>query len=67
MEKYEDLIENLENIVNLMENEELSLEEAMKNYEKGIILCNKLYKMLNEADGKIKILSKSFEVDFLDE
>jgi len=67
MEKYEELIENLENIVTEMENGELSLEESMKNYEDGIVLCNKLYKLLNEAEGKIKMLSKSGEVDFINE
>ena len=50
-----------------MENDELSLEEAMKNYEDGIKLSNKLYKILNEAEGKIKLLTENGEIDFNDE
>uniref|UniRef100_A9A7N0 Exonuclease VII small subunit n=1 Tax=Methanococcus maripaludis (strain C6 / ATCC BAA-1332) TaxID=444158 RepID=A9A7N0_METM6 len=67
MDNYEELIEKLENIVNSMENDELSLEEAMKNYEDGIKLSNKLYKILNEAEGKIKLLTENGEIDFNDE
>jgi exodeoxyribonuclease VII small subunit len=33
----------------------------MKKYEKGIELTNKLYKILNEAEGKIKIIDKNQE------
>lgn len=47
-----------------MDKEELSLEASMKNYEEGIALCNKLYKILNEAEGKIKILTENIERDF---
>ena len=42
-EKYEDNLEKLRDIVNVMDKNELSLEEAMKKYEEGINLCNKLY------------------------
>lgn len=64
---YESMMEKLEAIVNKMENNELSLEEALKNYEEGIKLSSNLYKILNEAEGKIKILSgqgeKNFNID----
>lgn len=47
-----------------MENEELPLEEAMKNYEDGVKLCDKLYKILNKAEGKIKLLTENGEEEF---
>jgi exodeoxyribonuclease VII small subunit len=63
-ENYEDMMTKLEEIVEVMEGGELSLEASMKNYEEGIKICNRLYKILNEAEGKIKILSEQGERDF---
>jgi exodeoxyribonuclease VII, small subunit len=63
-ESYENMMEKLEEIVNIMDNTELPLEESMKKYEEGIKLCNKLYKTLNEAEGKIKLLTDEGEKDF---
>ncbi|MCY6354079.1 exodeoxyribonuclease VII small subunit [Clostridium sp. ZS2-4] len=63
-ESFESLMTQVEDIINIMENEEDSLENSIKNYEEGIKLCNKLYKILNEAEGKIKILTKEGEKDF---
>lgn len=63
-ENYENMMNRLEEIVASMDSEKLSLEESMKNYEEGIKLCNKLYKMLNEAEGRIKILTEDGEKNF---
>ena len=69
-ESYENMMLQLEKIVVNMENGELSLDESMKKYEDGIKICNKLYKMLNEAEGKIKLLNNNTannntETDFI--
>lgn len=61
---YEEQIGKLEKIVEKMDNGEISLMDSMKDYEEGIKLCNKLYKTLNEAEGKIKIISEDTEVEF---
>lgn len=63
-EPYDNMIEKLEDIINIMDNKELSLEDSMKKYEEGIKLCNKLYKILNESEGKIKLLTEEGEKDF---
>lgn len=63
---YEDMINELEKIADSMENDELNLDDAIKNYQKGIKLYDKLSKMLNEAEGKIKIIENGEEKDFLD-
>ncbi|EES90564.1 exodeoxyribonuclease VII small subunit [Clostridium botulinum C] len=63
-ETYESLMSKLQEVVNEMESEEISLENSMKNYEEGIKICNKLYKMLNEAEAKIKVLSGNQEKEF---
>lgn len=64
-ESFESMLKKLEDIIYSMENKELTLQETMKNYEQGVKLCNKLYKYLNEAEGKVKILSNGEEEDFL--
>lgn len=63
-ESFENLIGRLEEIVNEMDSGELSLEDSMKKYEEGIKISNKLYKILNEAEGKIKILTEKGEKEF---
>ena len=44
-ESYNDMLNNLEVILSTLENDELSLEDAMKEYEKGSKIVNKLYKI----------------------
>jgi exodeoxyribonuclease VII small subunit len=67
VESYEEMMKRLESIVNKMDSSELSLSESMKNYEEGIKLCNLLYKTLNEAEEKIKILTDNGEQNFIEE
>ena len=66
-ESFEDLFNRLKNIVDSMEKEPLSLEQNLKSYEEGIKISSKLYKILNEAEGKIKILKEGIESDFHEE
>ncbi|NOH16789.1 exodeoxyribonuclease VII small subunit [Clostridium cochlearium] len=65
-ENYENLMKELEEVVSQMESGELSLDKSMELYEKGIKLSNKVYKILNDAEGKIKILTEEGEKDFLE-
>lgn len=62
-ESFENMLEKLETIVDSMDNGEITLEDSMKSYEEGIKLCNKLYKVLKDAEGKIKILEDNKEED----
>lgn len=64
-ENFESMMNKLEEIAALMDSEQLSLEQSMKYYEEGVKLCNKLYKALNEAEGKIKILTENKEENFI--
>ncbi|WP_251859493.1 exodeoxyribonuclease VII small subunit [Clostridium sp. Marseille-Q2269] len=65
-ESFENMLEKLENIVVSMDNGEITLEDSMKSYEEGIKLCNKLYKVLKDAEGKIKVLEDNKEEEFKD-
>lgn len=65
-ETYENLLVRLEEIVSQADKEGLTLQESMNIYEEGIKICNKLYKVLNEAEGKIKILADGEEKDFVE-
>lgn len=63
-ENYEGLMTKLEEILSSMDNGEISLEDSMKKYEEGIKICNKLYKILNDSENKIKILMNEGEENF---
>lgn len=54
---YEKAIERLEEIVDRLENGNLSLEDMMKLYEEGTLLAAKCSKSLDEAQLKITELS----------
>ena len=64
-ESYEELMVRLEEIVELMDGNEIILEQTMNYYEEGIKICNSLYKILNDTEGKIKILTAEGEKDFM--
>lgn len=66
-ETYEEMFIKLEEIVQKMDDETMSLDESMKHYEKGINLTNKLYKILNEAEGKIKVIKNNEEKLFFED
>ncbi|WP_186430013.1 exodeoxyribonuclease VII small subunit [Clostridium sp. BSD9I1] len=63
-ESYEGLMAKLEEILSNMDSGEISLEDSMKKYEEGIKICNKLYKILNDSENKIKILMNEGEENF---
>ena len=57
-----DMLNNLEAILSTLENDELSLEDAMKEYEKGSKIVNKLYKTLDALEGKFLTIKENAEV-----
>lgn len=54
--EFEDGIKELENIIEKLDSNDLNLEDSLQNFEKGIILYKNLSKILNEAEGKIKLI-----------
>lgn len=59
--KFEKGLEDLETIVRALEAGELSLEDALKQYETGIKLSRLLQGKLEEASKKIEVLTKSMD------
>ncbi|SDY48505.1 Exodeoxyribonuclease VII small subunit [Proteiniborus ethanoligenes] len=53
---YEEAILELESIVSLLENGELSLEESLTEFKKGVELYKHCYDILNNIEGEVKII-----------
>lgn len=53
---YEDTIEELDHVVTQLENGELSLDDALKHFERGIVLARAGQAKLQDAEQRIKIL-----------
>ena len=55
---FEASLKELEGLVERMEEGELSLEESLKSYERGIELSRACQKSLDNAEQRIQILSE---------
>lgn len=56
---FEQSITELEEIVKELEKGELTLEDSLKQFEKGIGLARRCQDVLNQAEQKIEILTAS--------
>lgn len=54
---FEDLLSELETLVETMEKGELSLEESLKSFERGIELTRNCQQVLKDAEQKVQILA----------
>lgn len=52
--KFEEGIEVLDGIIDMMESGELELEDAVKEYSKAMEIIAECHKTLEEVEGKIK-------------
>jgi len=57
--KFEKDLEQLEKIVGQLEEGELSLDDALKQFESGIKLAKRCEKALSKAEKKIAVLTKN--------
>ena len=57
--EFETALKRLENIVENLENGELSLEAALKQYEEGVRMADLCSKRLTEAEKKVEVLMKT--------
>ena len=56
--KFDQALKDLEKLVEDMEGEELSLEDGLKKYEKGMKLSRICLEKLDRAEKKIEILKQ---------
>ena len=59
--KFEESLKELEEIVAKMEQGNLTIDESIAAFSKGIELCKNCSKALEDAKGKITILQKEME------
>lgn len=56
---FEESLNELETLVESMEQGELSLEDSLKSFERGIILTRTCQQALKAAEQKVEILSQN--------
>ena len=56
---FETALKKLEGIVENLENGDLSLEDALKQYEEGVKMADLCTKRLTEAEKKVEVLMKT--------
>ena len=66
-ERFEDIIERLDGLVEKLESGGLSLDEALKVYEQGVGLARKGNALLEGAERRIEELQKNLASDGEDE
>ncbi len=54
--KFESALEELEQLVEQMEEGELSLEDSLKHFERGVALTRACQQALKDAEQKVQIL-----------
>ena len=67
MKNFEEKLEKLEYLTNNIKRPDISLEEALKNFEEGIKLAKTLEKQIDEIEGKIQILANNPSLENNDE
>lgn len=60
---FEASLKELETIVEKMEHEELPLEEALKQFERGVTLTQECQATLQKAEQKVKTISQHLYTD----
>ena len=58
MENFEQKLKRLEELSNSIRRSDISLEEALQNFEEGIKLSKGMQEELNTIEGKIQILMR---------
>ncbi len=62
--KFEEKIQRIEEISDLLENDELTLDEMLKHYEEGIKLTKEAKLYLEKAELKLKKITETGISDF---
>jgi exodeoxyribonuclease VII small subunit len=63
MTNFEEKLSRLEELSENIKRSDISLEDALKNFEEGIRLAKSMEKSLDEMEGKIQILLNNPDAD----
>ena len=63
--KFEDALKKLEEIVDMLEAGDVSLDDSLKVFEEGNDLVKLCLKKLSEAEQKIKSISEDLDIEDL--
>ncbi|MFO7593735.1 MAG: exodeoxyribonuclease VII small subunit [Pseudomonadota bacterium] len=63
---FEASLKELEELVEKMEQGDLSLEQSLKDFERGVALTRACQQALREAEQKVQILAAKSDTDELD-
>jgi exodeoxyribonuclease VII small subunit len=58
---YKKLSNELDEILSSLQSGNLGVDEAVKNYQRGMVIAGELQKYLKEAENKVTKVKKSFE------
>ena len=64
---FEAALAELETIVQRLEQGELSLEESLRQFERGVVLTRTCQKALRQAEQKIQVLAKSGDGELVEQ
>jgi exodeoxyribonuclease VII small subunit len=59
--KFEEEIKDLETLVNQIDSGELTLEESISAFERGVALVKSLNRKLDEVERKVELLTRDAE------
>ncbi|MBV8137473.1 MAG: exodeoxyribonuclease VII small subunit, partial [Deltaproteobacteria bacterium] len=59
--KFEEEIRDLETLVNQIDSGELTLEESISAFERGVALVKSLNRKLDEVERKVELLTRNAE------
>ncbi|MBG07561.1 MAG: exodeoxyribonuclease VII small subunit [Halobacteriovoraceae bacterium] len=62
-ETLEDFLGELEQVVDGLESGDLSLEESLGHFEKGVVLYKRCKNILSKAESRISVLTDSLKED----
>ena len=58
---YEDAVKELEKILSALEGGDISLDEALKLFEKSVELSKVCFEKLKQTEGKVEIIKKQLD------
>lgn len=66
-QRFDELLEQLETIVEQLDNSDLPLEESLRAFERGVALSRRGQQILDEAERKVEVLLRDGTREALDE